>query len=58
MAPHGISSMHLNVLDFLADVRNRGNITDEFYLTSVQAGFEPWEGGVGLGVDHFEVIVK
>ncbi len=50
--------MHLNVLDFLADVRNRGNITDEFYLTSVQAGFEPWEGGVGLGVDHFEVIVK
>ncbi len=58
VALQSIPSIRFNVLDFLADVRNRGKITDEFYLTSIQAGFEPWQGGVGLAVDYFSAIVK
>jgi hypothetical protein len=33
-------------------------VTDEWYLISVQAGFEPWKGGVGLSVDSFNVSVN
>jgi hypothetical protein len=28
------------------------------YLTSIQAGFEPWNGGVGLAVDAFSATVS
>ena len=48
-----IPSLNFDVKDFLADVRNRGAITDAWYLTSIQAGFEPWNGGVGLAVTSF-----
>lgn len=57
VAPIGISTMGFDVLDFLADVRNRGKITYDFFLTSIQAGFEPWQGGVGLAVNNFRAIV-
>ena len=41
------------MLDFIDDVRNRGAITNSWYLTSIQAGFEPWQGGAGLAVTNF-----
>ncbi|WP_369679966.1 hypothetical protein [Lentzea flaviverrucosa] len=27
-------------------------------MTSIQAGFEPWNGGVGLAVDNFSASVS
>lgn len=53
-----ISGLNFDVKDFLADVRNRGAITDAWYLTSIQAGFEPWNGGVGLAVTSFSAGIN
>ncbi|MET8763169.1 glycoside hydrolase [Lentzea sp. NPDC004782] len=58
VAPSPINSWSFNVLDFLNDVRVRGAITTSWYLTSIQAGFEPWNGGVGLAVDNFSATVN
>ncbi|MFE0592278.1 cellulose binding domain-containing protein [Micromonospora echinospora] len=58
VAPSAISSLSFSVLDFVADVRNRGAITNSWYLTSIQAGFEPWSGGVGLAVNSFSAAVN
>jgi cellulase/cellobiase CelA1 len=58
VAPSAISSLSFSVLDFVADVRNRGAITNSWYLTSIQAGFEPWSGGVGLAVNSFSASVN
>jgi hypothetical protein len=67
----GIDKIMFSVLDFLADARmreaNNGGgsppgkklkITDDWYLTGIQAGFEPWQGGVGLAVDQFVATVE
>lgn len=40
---------------FYADAVRRGFAKRTWYLTSVQAGFEPWRGGVGLAVKRFSV---
>jgi cellulase/cellobiase CelA1 len=58
VAPSAISSWSFSVLDFINDTRNRGLITNSWYLTSIQAGFEPWNGGVGLGVNSFSAAVN
>jgi Glycosyl hydrolase family 12/Cellulose binding domain len=58
VAPSPISSWSFSVLDFINDVRNRGAITTAWYLTSIQAGFEPWQGGAGLGVTSFSAAVN
>ena len=29
-----------------------------WYLTSIQAGFEPWQGGAGLAVNSFSASVN
>lgn len=58
VAPSPISSWSFNVRDFINDVRARGAITDAWYLTSIQAGFEPWNGGVGLAVNNFSASVS
>lgn len=57
VAPQPISNMTFDVWDFLADVCKRGKITGDFYLTSIQAGFEPWQGGEGLTIEHFAAAV-
>jgi hypothetical protein len=49
--------MTFNVLDFVADVVKRGKITDDFHLTSIQAGFAPWQGGQGLAIERFQATV-
>jgi hypothetical protein len=51
-----------DVLNFIEDVYMRTSdfeepVTDQWYLTSIQAGFEPWKGGVGLSVDSFNATV-
>ncbi|MGC4805164.1 GH12 family glycosyl hydrolase domain-containing protein [Micromonospora sp. DT233] len=58
VAPSAISSLSFDVLDFIADTRNRGAITNSWYLTSIQAGFEPWQGGAGLAVNSFSQSVN
>ncbi|WBB47376.1 cellulose binding domain-containing protein [Verrucosispora sp. WMMA2044] len=58
VAPSAISSANLNLLAFINDTRNRGAITNSWYLTSIQAGFEPWQGGVGLAVTSFSAAVN
>ncbi|MEV6304281.1 cellulose binding domain-containing protein [Actinoplanes sp. NPDC051861] len=58
VAPSPINSWSFSVLDFVNDVKNRGAITDSWYLTSIQAGFEPWIGGVGLAVNSFSASVN
>src|SRR3954454_13606272 len=58
VAPSAISSWNFSVLDFINDVKNRGAITSAWYLTSIQAGFEPWIGGAGLAVTNFSAAVN
>jgi hypothetical protein len=58
VAPSPISSWSFSVLDFINDVKNRGAITSSWYLTSIQAGFEPWIGGAGLAVTDFSAAVS
>ncbi|GAA2890030.1 glycosyl hydrolase family 5 [Actinoplanes cyaneus] len=58
VAPSPITSWSFSVLDFINDVKNRGAITNSWYLTSIQAGFEPWIGGTGLAVTSFSAAVN
>ena len=58
VAPSPISGWSFSVLDFINDVKNRGAITSSWYLTSIQAGFEPWIGGAGLAVTNFSAAVN
>jgi chitodextrinase len=47
------TSINFAVNTFYSDAVNRGFAQRAWYLTSVQAGFEPWVGGVGLTVNNF-----
>ncbi len=52
-----------DVLEFIDDTMIRTAdfaepVTDAWYLTSIQAGFEPWSGGVGLSVNSFDASVN
>ena len=58
VATSTLNSWSSSVLDFLNDTRNRGYATTSWYLTSIQAGFEPWRGGVGLAVNSFAASVR
>ncbi|GII25280.1 GH12 family glycosyl hydrolase domain-containing protein [Planosporangium mesophilum] len=58
VAPSPITSWSFSVLDFINDTKTRSNVTNSWYLTSIQAGFEPWVGGVGLAVNSFSATVN
>ena len=58
VAPSPITSWSFDAMGFINDVRNRGAITNSWYLTSMQAGFEPWIGGAGLAVNSFSAAVN
>ncbi|MFU8870319.1 GH12 family glycosyl hydrolase domain-containing protein [Micromonospora sp. SL4-19] len=58
LSSSAIPSMSFDVMEFVNDTRNRGAITSDWYLTSIQAGFEPWQGGVGLAVNSFSQSVN
>jgi hypothetical protein len=47
------SSINFTVSSFYKDMVNRGYAQNSWYITSVQAGFEPWVGGTGLAVNDF-----
>ena len=56
----GITSMSFSVMDFINDTLSRGSTygNTSWYLTSIQDGFEPWIGGVGLAVSNFSASVS
>jgi chitodextrinase len=47
------NSLSFAVDTFYSDAVNRGFAQRSWYMTSVQAGFEPWVGGAGLAVNSF-----
>jgi hypothetical protein len=47
-----------NLLAFADDAAARGHLQRSWYLTSVQFGFEPWQGGPGLAVSSFSASVR
>lgn len=49
----GTNAITVNLKDFTNDSLSRGYLNSAWYLTSVQFGFEPWQGGPGLGVNSF-----
>ena len=57
--PAGMSSLSFSVMDFIRDTLGRGSQygNTSWYLTSIQNGFEPWVGGVGLAVSNFSATV-
>ena len=55
----GITSFSADLKPFLLDAITRGSGygNTSWYLTSIQMGFEPWIGGVGLSVNSFSATV-
>lgn len=51
----GTGSLSFPVSTFFTDAVSRGYASRSWYLTSIQAGFEPWTGGTGLAVTSFAV---
>ncbi|SFK56980.1 GH12 family glycosyl hydrolase domain-containing protein [Streptomyces pini] len=58
IAPSAVRSMSFDVMDFVDETVARGMAQRSWYLTSVQAGFEPWQNGAGLAVDSFSAAVN
>ncbi|MCG7205404.1 GH12 family glycosyl hydrolase domain-containing protein [Streptomyces arenae] len=58
VAPSAIGSWNFDVMDFARQAVSRGLAQDNWYLTSVQAGFEPWQNGAGLAVTSFSSSVN
>lgn len=53
-----LTSWSFDVMAFVNDTISRGRATTSWYLTSVQAGFEPWIGGAGLAVTDFSSTIS
>jgi hypothetical protein len=49
------SVTNLPIESFTRDAMLRGVVKSSWYMTSVQAGFEPWTGGTGLRTNSFSV---
>lgn len=47
-----------DVMGFIDNTQTWEPVTDSWYLTSIQAGFEPWSGSVGAGVDSFSASIN
>ncbi|MFI8192647.1 cellulose binding domain-containing protein [Streptomyces sp. NPDC085946] len=58
VAPSAITSWSFDVMDFVRQTVSRGMAQNNWYLTSVQAGFEPWQNGAGLSVNSFSSTVN
>lgn len=58
VAPSAIGSWSFDVMDFVRQAVSRGLAQNNWYLTSVQAGFEPWQNGAGLAVSSFSSSVN
>jgi Glycosyl hydrolase family 12/Cellulose binding domain len=51
------NSISFNVATFWNDIVSRGYGQNSWYLTSVQAGFEPWVNGTGLAVNSYSYSI-
>ena len=49
---------NFDVLGFVDNTETIEPVTNSWYLTSIQAGFEPWSGSVGASVDSFSASVN
>ncbi|MEU2914953.1 cellulose binding domain-containing protein [Streptomyces massasporeus] len=58
VAPSAIDSWSFNAMDFVRQAVSRGLAQNDWYLTSIQAGFEPWRNGAGLAVNSFSSAVN
>ncbi|MEU5042241.1 GH12 family glycosyl hydrolase domain-containing protein [Streptomyces griseorubiginosus] len=58
VAPSPIDSWNFDVMDFVRQAVSRGLAQNNWYLTSIQAGFEPWQNGAGLAVNSFSSTVN
>lgn len=58
VAPSAMDSWNFDVMDFVRHTVSRGLAQDNWYLTSIQAGFEPWQNGAGLAVTSFSSAVN
>jgi hypothetical protein len=58
--PAAVTNLSFNVKDFINDTLGRGSQygNSSWYLTSIQMGFEPWSGGVGLAINSFSATVS
>jgi hypothetical protein len=56
-AQQSINSLSYSLGDFIQDAVTRGYLQSTWYLTNVFAGFEIWNGGLGLEVTDFSVTV-
>ncbi|PRX99795.1 GH12 family glycosyl hydrolase domain-containing protein [Allonocardiopsis opalescens] len=52
------SVSNLNLRAFTDEAVRRGAVQRSWYLTSIQAGFEPWRGGAGLATHSFSTTVN
>jgi hypothetical protein len=52
------SVSNLDIATLAADSVSRGYMTDSDYLIDLEAGFELWQGGVGLAADSYSVNVN
>lgn len=52
------SVSNLDLLAFINDAAERGYARRSWYLHSVEAGFELWQGGVGLRSNTFSVTIS
>jgi hypothetical protein len=57
MASGTTSVSNLDLQPLVADAVSRGFIESSWYLIDVEAGFEIWQGGVGLATKSFSVSV-
>ncbi|MFF8596265.1 cellulose binding domain-containing protein [Streptomyces sp. NPDC015220] len=58
VAPSAIGSWSFDVMDFVRQAVSRQLARSDWYLTSIQAGFEPWQNGTGLAVTSFSSTVN
>ncbi|MET9514410.1 cellulose binding domain-containing protein [Streptomyces sp. NPDC002994] len=58
IAPSAIAGWSFDVMDFVDQTVARGMAQPSWYITSVQAGFEPWQNGAGLRVDSFSSTIN
>ncbi|MEU9851982.1 cellulose binding domain-containing protein [Streptomyces sp. NPDC047974] len=58
VAPTALAEWNFDVMDFVRETVSRGMARGDWYLTSVQAGFEPWQNGAGLAVHSFSSAVN
>ncbi len=58
VSPSALPSWSFDVMDFVKETVGRGMAGNNWYMTSIQAGFEPWNGGAGLGVQSFSASVN